>query len=120
MNGFGRLVQRAIERVRVERELAALPADGATDFGSTEGELVAAARLKADVPERMGRMAGKLGVGEAFGKADRYQVLDMARECDRCGARRVCGHVLYGTGAEDPADFCPNAGNYRELVAGQA
>lgn len=120
MNGFGRLVRRVIERVRIERGVAALPAAGAADFGSTPGELAAAVRLGADVPERMGRMAEKLGVAGAFAAVDRYQVLDMARECDRCSARRVCAHVLYGEGAEDPADFCPNATNYRELVAGQA
>lgn len=119
MNGFGRLVQRVIKRVRIERELANLPADGAADFGSTAGELVAASRMKADVPERMGRMAAKLGVAGPYARVDRYQVLDMARECDRCGARRVCTHVLYAEGAADPAQFCPNAANYRELVAEQ-
>ena len=120
MNGFGRLVRRVIERVRIERELAALPAEGAADFGSTAGELAAASRMKADVPERMGRMAEKLGAAGEFAGVDRYRVLDMARICDRCGARRVCGHVLYEDGGADPADFCPNAANYRELVAGQA
>ncbi|WP_374644121.1 hypothetical protein [Tabrizicola sp.] len=120
MNGFGRLLRRIIDRMRIERGLAALPADGAADFGSTAGDLAAASRMKADVPERMGRMAEKLGAAEAFAGVDRYRVLDMARECDRCGARRICGHVLYEDGGADPADFCPNAANYRELVAGQA
>jgi len=122
MNKLGRFVQRILDRIKTENRLAILSSDAAADIGSTPAELIASSRLKVDVPERMGRMATTFGATKAFAQADRYRVLDMARICDRCGARRVCNHTLFGdatsSGAE-PTKFCPNAANYHDLVAAQ-
>lgn len=122
MNRLERFVKRVLDLVKTENRLAILFSDATADLGITPGEMIAASRLKVDVPERMGRMVATSGATKAFAHTDRYRVLDMARIRDRCGARRVCNHTLFGDATSSvakPAKFCPNAANYHDLVAAQ-
>ena len=119
MSGIGRIARTFWNEHKLRRRLESLMAGAPGDFGATQGDLLEAARQRGDVPDRMRRMSRLFGVEGAFRRADRYQVLEMSKVCNRCCERRMCGHALYDSKREGAVDtgFCPNAAEYRGLSA---
>lgn len=103
------------------RSLEALAPADATDFGVTPAELVEAAQQRGDVLERITRMSEIYGVEQAFQAVGRYDLLEMARKCNRCPHERACARLLRGecNPCTKQVDFCPNAGAYAALIVGQ-
>lgn len=89
------------------------------DFGASTSDLENALTMKMDLPERMERMSAVFGASHAVARADRWQLLDMARACNRCEHRHACSRALHCKDPAQPQDvaFCPNADEYRTLAA---
>ncbi|MDR0808466.1 MAG: hypothetical protein LBE86_04960 [Gemmobacter sp.] len=119
MIGIRRMMQNLRHRIGEQREAGQMNDDACRDFGMTAGDLTAALTMKIDVPDRMRRMSAVFGAAPALARADRWQLLDMARACDRCKHRRACARALDGDGQAGTQNvaFCPNAGEYRAMTA---
>lgn len=119
MNRIMRKATEVWKRYRAEQAVGQLTAAAAADIGVTPGDLIGAARMRGDVPERMQRMAAVFGAEAALDRTGRFQVLDMAQKCNCCAARDTCGTALddpRGIRA-DQVDFCPNSDDYRAMAS---
>lgn len=122
MTAIKRLLQTLRQRLAEHRNADRMDRKACQDFGVTRAEMDQALAMRIDVPDRMGRMSAVFGAAEAVAGTDRWQLLDMARLCNRCGHRPACARALDAPGGPAPQDmeFCPNAASYRDLAARDA
>lgn len=111
-----RLLVERLRRTQAHQELAALDDRQLEDLGLTRDELVLAVAGAAEAPERVGMMAGRLGIEPAAFETRRSMLNEMVRRCAACRTKVICAWWLAEGGAEDAyREFCPNAGRFTEL-----
>jgi hypothetical protein len=103
-------------RSQAHQELAALDDRQLDDIGLGRDELVLAVAGAAEAPERVGMMAGRLGIDPQAFEARRPLLNDMVKRCAACRSKVICAWWLAEGGARDAyREFCPNAGRFVEL-----
>ena len=111
-----RLLTERLRRTQAHQELAALDDRQLDDIGLTRDELVLVVAGAAEAPERVGMMAGRLGVDPQAFEARRPLLNEMVKRCAACRTKVICAWWLAEGGAEDAyREFCPNAGRFTEL-----
>jgi uncharacterized protein YjiS (DUF1127 family) len=111
-----RLLLERMKRTKAHRELAALDDRQLDDIGLKRDELVLVVAGAAEAPERVGMMAGRLGVDPEAFEARRPLLNEMVKRCAACRTKVICAWWLAEGGAEDAyREFCPNAGRFLEL-----
>ncbi|MBD9628146.1 hypothetical protein IB279_34920 [Ensifer sp. ENS06] len=118
MSAIERMTRNIKSRLVNRRNLSALTQAGAAGFGVTATEVQHAAHQRTDVLERLARMAEFHETAGALASAGRYELLEMARKCDRCPHERKCARILYAAlrPCAKEVDFCPNAAEYPALA----
>jgi uncharacterized protein YjiS (DUF1127 family) len=109
------------ERRRMAREFARLDdrdvARVLADIGCSREDLnaiIANAPLSRPLLEGM---VARLGVAEAYARAEAGLVREVERRCTTCSAQARCRRWLRGAGGrEDNAAFCPNAESFAHLA----
>ena len=111
-----RLLTEPLSRSQAHQELAALDDRQLDDIGLVRDELVLAVAGAAEAPERVGMMAGWLGIDPQAFEARRPLLNDMVKRCAACRSKVICAWWLAEGGAPDAyREFCPNAGRFVEL-----
>ena len=111
-----RLLTERLRRTQAHQELAALDDRQLDDIGLTRDELVLVVAGAAEAPERVGMMAGRLGIEPEAFEARRPLLNEMVKRCAACRTKVICAWWLAEGGAEDAyREFCPNAGRFVEL-----
>lgn len=115
MFAIDRMARAIRTKLAISRNLSALlPAA----FGVTVSDVAEAARQRAEVLERLARMADIHGAAAALKSARRYELSEMARKCHRCPHKGKCARMLYAAASRPCArdvDFCPNSVEYAVL-----
>jgi uncharacterized protein YjiS (DUF1127 family) len=111
-----RLLLERMKQTTAHQELAALDDRQLDDIGLKRDELVLVVAGAAEAPERVGMMAGRLGVDPKAFEARRPLLNEMVKRCAACRTKVICAWWLAEGGAEDAyREFCPNAGRFIEL-----
>jgi hypothetical protein len=115
---IGRIARKIKARLISRQNCNALTLAGVPDFGASGSEVAEAVRQRFDVVERVTRMAEIYEAGPALRVAERVELFEMARVCNRCPHERKCARLVYrqtNLGMKS-VDFCPNAAEYAALT----
>lgn len=91
-----RLLVERLRRTQAHQELAALDDRQLEDLGLTRDELVLAVAGAAEAPERVGMMAGRLGIEPAAFETRRSMLNEMVRRCAACRTKVILRLVARG------------------------
>ncbi|MCI0429054.1 MAG: DUF6455 family protein [Rhodospirillales bacterium] len=111
-----RILSERLQRSQHYQELMRLDDRQLDDIGIERSALMLVVAGAAEAPERVGMMAGRLGIEAAALESRKPLLNEMIKRCAACRTKVLCAWWL-AESADDEAfrEFCPNAGRFVEL-----
>ena len=107
-------IKALLNRWHEIKEIEALTDRDLDDLGMSRDQVLAFARMPADLTQRVTAMGQIFGVPEVELKRDHAEWVELLSVCGHCADRGACGVVLERGDLSRPADagFCPNRGSF--------